>query len=65
MPVTQVDTDIEHRTLTITAEFAARVERVRAIYADTRQLEEVCVLPPTLRPSWSTPSLRAVGCATT
>jgi len=41
MPVTQVDTDRDNLTLTITAEFAAPVERVWGIYADPRQLERV------------------------
>lgn len=41
MPVTDITKDIESRTLTITAEFAAPVERVWALYADPRQLEQV------------------------
>lgn len=41
MPVTDVMKDIDNRTLTITAEFAAPVERVWAIYEDPRQLERV------------------------
>ena len=41
MPVTDVTPDIENRTLTITAEFAAPVERVFAVYADPRQLERI------------------------
>lgn len=41
MPVTDITKDIEHRTLTITASFAAPVERVWALYADPRQLEQV------------------------
>jgi uncharacterized protein YndB with AHSA1/START domain len=41
MPVTDVQKDLDQRTLTITAEFAAPVERVFAIYADPRQLERV------------------------
>ncbi|WP_433288798.1 SRPBCC family protein [Pseudonocardia sp. CA-142604] len=41
MPVTDVKHDLESRTLTITAEFAAPVERVWQIYADPRQLEKV------------------------
>lgn len=41
MPVTDVETDIDNRTLTITAEFAAPVERVWQVYADPRQLEQV------------------------
>ncbi|MBO1755386.1 SRPBCC domain-containing protein [Allobranchiibius sp. CTAmp26] len=46
MPVTDVDTQAEARTLTITAEFAAPVERVWEVYADPRQLERVWG-PPT------------------
>ena len=46
MPVTDVHHDLDTRTLTITAEFAAPVERVWGIYADPRQLERVWG-PPT------------------
>ena len=41
MPVTDITKDIENRTLTITAEFAAPLERVWGLYADPRQLEQV------------------------
>ena len=41
MPVTDITHDLEALTLTITAEFAAPVERVWQIYADPRQLERV------------------------
>lgn len=41
MPVTNVTHDIDTRTLTITAEFAASVTRIWQIYADPRQLERV------------------------
>lgn len=41
MPVTDVTKDLETRTLTITAEFAAQPERLWEIYADPRQLEQV------------------------
>ena len=41
MPVTDITKDVESRTLTITAEFAAPVERVWELYADPRQLEQV------------------------
>lgn len=41
MPVTDVEHDIDARTLTITADFAAPVERVWGVYADPRQLERV------------------------
>jgi len=46
MPVTDVTPDIENRTLTITADFAAPVERVFQVYADPRQLERIWG-PPT------------------
>ncbi|WP_168626079.1 MULTISPECIES: SRPBCC domain-containing protein [unclassified Cryobacterium] len=46
MPVTDVKQDLDARTLTITAEFAAPVERVWQVYADPRQLEKVWG-PPT------------------
>ena len=41
MPVTDITKDVERRTFAITAEFAAPVERVWALYADPRQLEKV------------------------
>ena len=41
MPVTDVRQDLENRTLTITAEFAAPVERVWQVYADPRQMEQI------------------------
>lgn len=41
MPVTHVTKDTDTRTLTITAEFAAPVERIWELYADPRQLEQV------------------------
>jgi uncharacterized protein YndB with AHSA1/START domain len=41
MPVTDIIKDVENRTLTITAAFAAPVERVWALYEDPRQLEQV------------------------
>ncbi len=41
MPVTDITKDIDRRTLVITAEFAAPVERVWAIYADPRRLEQI------------------------
>ncbi len=41
MPVTDVTHDLESRTLTITAEFAAPADRVWEVYADPRQLERV------------------------
>ena len=41
MPVTDITTDVDNRTLTITADFAAPVARVWAMYADPRQLEQV------------------------
>lgn len=41
MPVTDVQHDLDALTLTITADFAAPVERVWQVYADPRQLERV------------------------
>jgi uncharacterized protein YndB with AHSA1/START domain len=46
MPVTDVQRDLDNLTLTITAEFAAPVERIWQVYADPRQLEKVWG-PPT------------------
>ena len=46
MPVTDVQHDPANLTLTITADFAAPVERIWQIYADPRQLEKVWG-PPT------------------
>ncbi len=46
MPVTDVTHDIDSRTLTITADFAAPADRVWEVYADPRQLERVWG-PPT------------------
>lgn len=41
MPVTDITKDADTRTLTITAEFAAPVERVWGLYEDARKLEQV------------------------
>jgi uncharacterized protein YndB with AHSA1/START domain len=46
VPVTNVTQDLDTRTLIITAEFAAPVERIWEVYADPRQLEKVFG-PPT------------------
>lgn len=46
MPVTDVQPDLDNLTLTITADFAAPVERIWQVYADPRQLEKVWG-PPT------------------
>jgi len=46
MPVVAVTRDIDTRTLTITARFAAAPQRVWQLYADPRQLERVWG-PPT------------------
>ena len=46
MPVTDVRQDPDNLTLTITADFAAPVERIWQVYADPRQLERVWG-PPT------------------
>jgi uncharacterized protein YndB with AHSA1/START domain len=63
MPVTSVDKDLDNRTLTITAEFAAPVTRVWALYADPRQLERVWG-PPTYPATFVDHSL-AVGARST
>jgi uncharacterized protein YndB with AHSA1/START domain len=60
MPVTDITKDVESRTLTITAEFAAPVERVWALYADPRQLEQVWG-PPEYPATFVTHDLRAGG----
>jgi uncharacterized protein YndB with AHSA1/START domain len=39
MPVLAVEKDLDRHVLTVTAEFAADVERVWALYADPRRLE--------------------------
>lgn len=41
MPVTDITRNLDARSLVITAEFAAPVERVWQVYADPRQLERV------------------------
>ena len=41
MPVIDITKDVDTRTITITATFAAPVTRVWALYADPRQLERV------------------------
>ncbi|MBC8092357.1 MAG: SRPBCC domain-containing protein [Pseudonocardia sp.] len=41
MPVTDVRHDLDSRTLTIVADFAAPPERIWQVYADPRQLERV------------------------
>ncbi|TYQ04490.1 UNVERIFIED_ORG: uncharacterized protein YndB with AHSA1/START domain [Gordonia westfalica J30] len=46
MPVIDITPDLDARTITINAEFAAPVERVWQIYADPRQLEKIWG-PPT------------------
>ena len=46
MPVTDVQHDPANLTLTITADFAAPIERIWQIYADPRQLEKIWG-PPT------------------
>jgi uncharacterized protein YndB with AHSA1/START domain len=46
MPVTDVAHDLDARSLTITAEFAAPVDRVWQVYADPRRLEKIWG-PPT------------------
>ncbi len=46
MPVMDTRHDLDNRTLTITAEFAAPVRRVWQVYADPRRLEKIWG-PPT------------------
>ncbi len=46
MPVTGITKDLDARSIVITAEFTAPVERVWQVYADPRQLERVWG-PPT------------------
>ena len=46
MPVTDITHDLDDRTITITADFAAPVERLWQVYSDPRQLERVWG-PPT------------------
>ena len=41
MPVTEITKDLDARSLVVTAEFAAPLERVWQVYADPRQLERV------------------------
>ena len=60
MPVTDVRQDPEHRTLTLTADFAAPVERVWQVYADPRQLEKVWG-PPTYPATFVDHDLRPGG----
>lgn len=60
MPVTNVVSDVDARTLTITADFAAPVERVWGIYADPRQLERVWG-PPTFPATFVDHDLRPGG----
>jgi uncharacterized protein YndB with AHSA1/START domain len=60
MPVTGFTTDLDTLTLTITAQFAAPVERVWALYADPRQLEKVWG-PPTYPATFVDHDLRPGG----
>lgn len=60
MPVTDVTHDLDTRTLIITAEFAAPVERVWQVYADPRQLEQVWG-PPTYPATFVEHDLRPGG----
>ncbi len=46
MPVTDVTHDLDARTLTIVADFAAPPKRIWEVYADPRQLERIWG-PPT------------------
>ncbi|WP_374453988.1 SRPBCC domain-containing protein [Nocardioides sp.] len=60
MPVTDVTTDLDSRTLTITADFAAPLDRVWAVYDDPRQLERVWG-PPTYPATFVDHDLRPGG----
>ncbi|CUR59759.1 conserved hypothetical protein [metagenome] len=60
MPVTDVTTDTDNLSLTITAQFAAPVERVWQVYADPRQLEQVWG-PPTYPATFVEHSLTVGG----
>jgi uncharacterized protein YndB with AHSA1/START domain len=53
MPVTDITPDIDARTLTIVADFAAPVERVWQVYADPVSWRRCGARRPT-RPRWST-----------
>lgn len=60
MPVTSVTPDIDNRTLTIVADFAAPVERIWQVYADPRQLEQIWG-PPTYPATFADHDLRPGG----
>lgn len=60
MPVIDVESDLDQRTLTITAEFAAPLERVWQVYADPRQLEQIWG-PPTYPATFVDHSLQPGG----
>lgn len=60
MPVTDVQKDLDNLTITITAEFAAPVDRVWQLYADPRQLEQVWG-PPTFPATFVEHSLTPGG----
>jgi len=60
MPVTDVQQDLDNLTLTITADFAAPVQRIWQVYADPRQLEKVWG-PPTYPATVVDHDLRAGG----
>ncbi|MBW0117871.1 SRPBCC family protein [Pseudonocardia abyssalis] len=60
MPVTDVSHDMDTRTLTIVAEFAAPLQRVWQVYADPRQLERVWG-PPTYPATFVDHDLRPGG----
>lgn len=56
MPVTDLTTDLDTRTITITAHFDAPVQRIWDLYADPRQLEQVWG-PPAFPATFVTHSL--------
>jgi uncharacterized protein YndB with AHSA1/START domain len=60
MPVIDISKDLDALTLTITAQFAAPVQRVWEVYADPRQLERVWG-PPTYPATFVQHELAAGG----
>jgi hypothetical protein len=60
MPVTDVRHDLDALTLTITADFAAPVERIGQVYADPLSWRRCGARRPIPRP-WSTTTSRPVA----
>jgi uncharacterized protein YndB with AHSA1/START domain len=61
MPVTDVSKDLDALTMTITAEFDTKAERVWELWSDPRQLERWWGRRPTRRPSSTMSSCRAAA----